>query len=324
MNGSPSVRVESVRRIYDDGHHDAFTDLCRFRDRFWLACRSCPDGHMVFASSKIVVLSSEDGTDWEERYAFRVPDRDTRDPHFLVFRDKLFVYTGTWLVPREGAARDLNDHLGYAAWTPDGLRWEGPRLLEGTYGHYIWRAAARGDRAYLCGRRRRNFAARLPDETASEGIEGAMLESEDGLVWRFRTLFTEEHGDETAFLFEDDGEVLAVARGAAGRPARVCRSRPPYRDWTRTALDRNIGGPLLARWGPRYLVAGRKTVSPAPACTAVYWLEGDALREAAILPSAGDNSYPGLLPLSEDRALLSYYSSHEGNASIYLADLRLD
>lgn len=323
MPSLPDLRVEAIRKAFDDGHHDAFTDLCRFRGRIWLTCRSCPDGHMVFTSSRIVVLVSDDGQKWEEVHSFSVPDRDTRDPHFLVFRDTLFVYTGTWLVPPEGQARDLNDHLGYGAWTQDGRQWHGPRMLEGTYGHYVWRAAAIGDRAYLCGRRRRHFAAGLADEDAAEGIESAMLESEDGLVWRFRARFTEEHGDETAFLFEESGEVLAIARGSADLPARVCRSRPPYTAWFRTLLDRNLGGPLLARWGDRYLVAGRKTVAPEPACTAIYWLDGDALREVAILPSAGDNSYPGLLPLSADRALFSFYSSHEGSTSVYLAELRL-
>jgi len=29
-------------------------------------------------------------------HRFSVAKRDTRDPHFLVFKDKLFVYTGTW------------------------------------------------------------------------------------------------------------------------------------------------------------------------------------------------------------------------------------
>jgi hypothetical protein len=50
-----------------------------------------------------------------------------------------------------------------------------------------------------------------------------------------------------------------------------------------------------------------------------------------VLPSlagAGDNSYPGFVELAPDRALVSYYSSHERDASghtitaIYLAELR--
>jgi len=328
MARTPQLRIDAVRQIFDDGNHNAFTDLCRFQDRFYLTFRSCPDGHMVFASSRIVVLASDDADQWQEVFAFSVPDRDVRDPHFLVFDDRLFVYTGTWLVPPEGERRDLNDHLGYGAWSRDGRTWRGPRLLEGTYGHYVWRAAA-GGRAYLCGRRRRAFAAGQEAESRPELIEGALLESADGLVWRFAGLFTESYGDETAFLFEDDGSIVALARGAGPQPARICRSGPPYRRWTRTDLDRNVGGPLLARWGERYLVGGRKTIEPERPRTALYWLVEDRLEEIAELPSGGDNSYPGFVPLGESRGLLSYYSSHEGSgtslppSSIYLAELSL-
>lgn len=323
MNPKPAVRVQSIHKVFDDGNHNAFTDLCRFQGRMYLTCRSCPDGHMVFATSSIVVLASEDGSAWEPVYSFSVPYRDTRDPHFLTFGHRLFVYTGTWLVPPEGDQRDLNDHLGYGAYTSDGRTWEGPVMLEGTYGHYIWRAAAWNGRAYLCGRRRREFAAGFAAEEGTEVIQGAMLASDDGLIWRHAALFTESHGNETAFLFEDDGSVLAIARGTPQCAARVCRATPPYQDWTRTELDRNVGGPLVARWGDRYLVGGRKTEDPKQPRTTLYWLVNDALEEITELPSAGDNSYPGFLQLDGSRGLLSYYSSHEGSTSIYLADLRL-
>jgi hypothetical protein len=278
---------------------------------------------MVFASSRIVVLASDDADKWEEVFTFSVPGRDTRDPHFLIFRGKLFVYTGTWLVPSAGGERDLNDHLGYSAWTEDGGTWHGPCLLEGTYGHYIWRAATWRGRAYLCGRRRRGFTPGHVSEADPELIQGAMLESSDGLIWRHAALFTEEYGDETAFLFEKDGSVLALARGAGPKPARICRSAPPYDQWTRTDLDRNVGGPLLARWEALYLIGGRKTVDPHTPRTTLYWLLGDQLHEAAELPSAGDNSYPGFVALDNGRSLLSYYSSHEEGTSVYLARLSL-
>ena len=123
--------------------------------------------------------------------------------------------------------------------------------------------------------------------------------------------------------------MVALARGAGPQPARICRSRPPYSRWTRTDLDRNVGGPLLAKWGRHTLVGGRKWVDSGHRHTALYWLIDDALREIAELPSGGDNSYPGFVPLDGTRGLLSYYSSHEGSgtslppSAIYLAELSL-
>lgn len=57
------------------------------------------------------------------------------------------------------------------------------------------------------------------------------------------------------------------------------------------------------------LVGGRKHIAPDRAVTALYWLVDDRLHDAAELPSAGDNSYPGFVERSPARGLLSYYSS---------------
>lgn len=324
----PKVRVENVRLAFDNGEHNAFTDLCHFQGRTYLTFRSCPDGHGVNPTSTIIVLCSEDLQTWRQVHRFSVAKRDVRDPHFLIFQEKLFVYTGAWYCGDSAPKQyELNEHLGYAAWTGDGTTWHSPIMLEGTYGHYIWRAATYGGKAYLCGRRKREF---VHDPGRNRQlIESAILQSDDGLVWRKAGLFQAEHGDETAFLFEEDGSVLAVARSGP-RPAQVCRSLPPYKMWRRTDLDRYIGGPLLVKWGERYLVGGRKMIKPAPPVTTLYWLSDDRLHEFAELPSGGDNSYPGFIELSPTRALISYYSSHERDdagkttTNIYLADLVLE
>ena len=198
-------------------------------------------------------------------------------------------------------------------------------MLEGTYGHYIWRAAAHDGTAWLCGRRKRDFVE-TPRNVRSD-VESAMLESDDGLIWRKRALFQTTQGNETAFLFEPDGRVLAVSRFTLDN-SQLCRSKPPYTQWVRTDLHRYIGGPLLARWGQRYLVGGRKNTDKQPR-TALYWLAEAKLYEFAVLPSAGDNSYPGFIELSPTRGLISWYSSHEKDDSgktmtaIYLADLEV-
>ena len=141
---TPDVKVISVRKVFHNGEHNAFTDMCRFQGKLYLTFRSCPDGHGVNPAASVIVLQSDDGNDWQQVHRFSVAKRDTRDPHFLVFQDKLFVYTGTWYSGDTTLASkdyDLNQHLGYAVWSKDGRNWRGPTLLEGTFGHYIWRAS---------------------------------------------------------------------------------------------------------------------------------------------------------------------------------------
>lgn len=143
------VEVSNIRRVFRNGKHNAFTDLTRFQDRFYLTFRSCPEGHGVHSSASVIILASDDAIQWEQVNRFRVEDRDTRDPHFLIFKSKLFVYSGTWYCNGRKPCRenlDLNTQLGYAAWSLNGREWKGPILLEGTLGHYIWRATASTER----------------------------------------------------------------------------------------------------------------------------------------------------------------------------------
>lgn len=325
----PHVTVGNVRRVFHNGEHNAFTDLCRFRDQLYLTFRSCPDGHMVHNTASILVLrSKDDGQTWEQVDRFSVKDRDTRDPHFLVFKDRLFVYTGTWwsgpgtIEPKD---YDMNKMLGFAVWTDNGATWSDPIMLEGTFGLYIWRAASSGDKAYLCGRRKPGYE--IGPKGEGERVQSLMLESDDGLIWKKRADFTETAGDETAFLFEKDGSIVAIGRHGGGKNALLIRSKPPFTERSRQPLDRAVGGPLIVKWGEDILVGGRKTTAEKGPKTSLYWLIGDQLREFAELPSGGDNSYPGFVALSESRALVSYYSSHEKDdagkiiTAVYLAEL---
>ncbi len=325
----PQVKVSNIRRVFHNGEHNAFTDLVKFKDTYYLAFRSCPDGHMVHPTASIIILASKDTKSWQQVHRFSVTKRDTRDPHFLVFQDKLFVYTGTWYCGDSSPARSeytLNRHLGYAAWSADGKEWHSPIMLEGTFGHYIWKANTYEGKAYLCGRRNRDFEITARGEGAT--VQSLMLESDDGLIFRKRAVFQEVRGDETVFQFEPDGSILAIGR-RGGSNAQLLKSKPPYTKWDRSDLDRYIGGPMLIKWGDRYIAGGRRSVSGKGPKTSICWFVDDKLHEFAQLPSAGDNSYPGFLEFSPKRGLISWYSSHEkdengnGITAIYLADLSI-
>jgi hypothetical protein len=326
---TPHVEVSNIRRVFHNGEHNAFTDLIEYLGRYYLAFRSCPDGHMVHPTSKIIILASDELLNWQEVHRFNVAKRDTRDPHFLVFKGRLFVYTGTWYsgettLPRE--EYDLNLHLGYAAYSDDGATWTSPVMLDGTFGHYIWRAAAHDGVAYLCGRHKKDFEVGPRGE--GHTVQSIMLASDDGLIWRQRAVFQPNRGDETAFLFEPGGDIVAIGRSGS-EPAQLLRSTPPYDEFTRQNLPDYIGGPLLARWGDRYIVGGRKNVPGVGPKTAMQWLVGDELFEFVELPSGGDNSYPGFLALDDTHGVMSWYSSHEKDAdgktitAIYMADLEI-
>ena len=43
----PQVAVSNLRHVFHNGEHNAFTDLCRFRDQLSLTFRSCPEIFLI-------------------------------------------------------------------------------------------------------------------------------------------------------------------------------------------------------------------------------------------------------------------------------------
>ncbi len=72
---------------------------------------------------------------------------------------------------------------------------------------------------------------------------------------------------------------------------------------------------------PDFVAMGTKPVKCLARC--LCWIERKGLlTEFLKLPSGGDTSYPGLV-WHDGLLWVSYYSSHEGKSSIYLAKVRL-
>ena len=116
----------------------------------------------------------------------------------------------------------MNKQLGYVVTSADGTTWREPMIAEGTFGHYIWRAATHGGKAYLCGRRKANFAVEVMGERGHN--QSILLESDDGIIFRHRAYFQETGGNETAFFFEPDGSLLALDRNGSGN-SMLCSSK---------------------------------------------------------------------------------------------------
>jgi len=327
----PRVAVKDVRQVFDNGEHNAFTDLIRWKDGFWLAFRSNSNGHPINSDSAIIVLSSSDTKIWKEAYRFSLPDRDTRGPHFLIFNEQLFLFAAGIQLD-EGAS--LEDHwkseknFGCTVSTKDGEHWSKVKPLTGTNGYFIWGAATYGKKAYLSGRRSRQLPATDEKGKSEQVGETALFDSTDGLEWKITSVYHQDRGDETSFLFEENGDFIAVTRRGGPYTARLLRAKSPYQEWEHKDLPFFIGGPLLKKWGERYIVGGRRN-SKNGKKTGLWWLVDEKLKSMAILPSGGDNSYPGFAAIDDTHGIISWYSSHEKDkdgkiiTAIYLADLEI-
>ena len=105
--------------------------------------------------------------------------------------------------------------------------------------------------------------------------------------------------------------------------AQLGVAKPPYKQWTWRSLNYRIGGPNMIQLPDGRILAATRLYNGGQR-TSLSWLDPDAakLTEVLKLPSGGDTSYPGMV-LHEGLLWISYYSSHEGKACIYLAKVQI-
>ena len=288
----------SMERIWDHAPHNAFTDLIRFRGRWWCVFR---EAQAHDAPGGIVrVLKSETGGGWESAATVEERGIDLRDPKLSVTPDgRLMLLMGGCVYDDEGEYLTRAPRVSFSE---DGATWSVPQKVL-SEDHWLWRATWHGDRAYALSKLGEGKGPR----------RGFLYTSMDGIDWDWITEFKLPGVSETTLGFQPDGEMIALIR-----PGYIGASRPPYREWTFCETPERIGGPNFIRlpdgslWG-----SGRLFTAEGPR-TVLARMTTSSYEPALTLPSGGDTSYAGMV-WHDDILWMSYYSSHEGGTNVYLA-----
>ena len=317
------IIVTRARKIYSDGKHNAFTGICRFRDKTYICFRSGVDH--VTPGSTIKVIASADHENWSVVAAKGVlaDDIDNRDPKVAAFKDKLCVY---YPQSARGQADSLDKQLRFMTfWSEDGENFSDPVEVQGLPPRiWLWWFAPRDGKLYGAGYggRRRLIAG-----------------SDDGINWSVLADLPVDGGNEISFDFDPDGTMWALVReDSFGHIPTICLLDPPYVEVKRRfQLPIRLQGPMIKRLpGGSVIVCRQRDLLPVGVRhtrTEVLWLADDCEdpQRVCVLPSGGDTSYAGWLDTGEGKAVVSYYSSHEHRmaiashhstpADIFLADV---
>lgn len=303
------LRVVSVERIWDAAPHNAFTDLVRWRERWYCAFRE-GDGH-VGGDGRARVLASTDGKGWESAALMEEAGVDLRDPKLSVTPDNRLMAVMGGSIYREGELVGMRPRVSFST---DGTRWSAPEpVLE--EGHWLWRVTWHKGMAY---------GVSYGGAAGENGGPGARLvKSVDGLAWETVPGFgADEHCNEATLRFAEDDTCHAIIRRDGGdRQGWLGQSRPPYTDWTWTPCGHALGGPDFVMT-PKGWFAGSRDVRQA-ATTVVARMTANSYEPLLTLPSGGDTSYPGMV-WHENEIWMSYYASHEGKSAIYLARIAVE
>lgn len=298
----PQLKRAKATRIWAEGAHNAFTDLCLFQGSYYCVFREA-SAH-VSPDGALRILTSIDAKRWQSVALIQSSSADLRDGKLVVTPDNRLQLLGA------GALHDRRQYSyqSYVWFSADGEHWS-EAIDVGEPNVWIWRLTWQQGYAwaigYKCGGGPRSVR---------------LYRSEDGVnfsVW-VQTLNQQGYPNESALLFLPDERAVCLLRRDPD-VALLGIAQPPYFDWTWQPLNCRVGGPqcLLLPDG-RILAAVR--LYDQRVRTSLAWLDVDSatLTEILLLPSAGDTSYAGMV-WHQGRLAISYYSSHQGRTAIYFS-----
>ena len=309
----------SIIKIWDYAPHNALTDLIRFKDKWYLVFRES-DSHVKGADGTIRLLASRDAIIWKPVALFHEDGIDLRDPKLSVAPDgRLMLLMGGTLYSEQ---QEYVAHQSRVSFSNDGILWSIPIPILHPH-EWLWRVTWHQGIAY-------GVAYRFSDPTdRKQEWLVALYKSRDGIHYQ-KVVNWDIPGypNETTLRFTKNEELIALVRRDKRHDsyAWIGKSFPPYKEWEWLSSKYYFGGPnfIILPSGKRW-AAGR-IVSRTPygeyEKTVVAKLTGKGLFPVLVLQSGGDTSYPGMVYFKE-HLWISYYSSHEGHAAIYLAKVQL-
>jgi len=324
------IIVEKTKKIFStDGEHqryNAFTNMDFWRGKYYVVFRQSEKHGGSDYSGKIVLLESSDLESWTDSVVMDLPSHDDRDPKLFATTQRLFLY-----VTARGRGAGIERTV--VSYTEDGQSWSTPQQ---TYGdrYSFWKPKAHDGLYYVA---------------ADKSGKVELLESTDAINWKFVSTISDKYETtETSLVFLKDNRLLALSRqnkSPGGHWPGFSSASRPYTSWNyNLGGEVHFSGPAAALVGDTIVVASRTIVkdwglSVDPDIpgdlgqrTALYTFNLQTMRLdlQVMLPSerGGDSSYPGIVPTSEDRAVVCWYDGHPkfdhpNPSDIWLAHIRI-
>ena len=311
-----TAELLGMKKIWDQAPHNAFTDLTRWNEQFYCAFRE-GRGH-VSTDGRIRVLCSKDADTWSSTGLISLDGYDLRDAHLSVTPDnRLMLLGGAAPRKKDGESAPTGS---FVAFSKDGKDWSKPQIVSEP-GRWLWCVTWRQGKAYGV-----SYSA----GKGSPNLE--LLTSDDGITYKSLVpkLYDVGRPGEVTLRFDTADTCYALVRrdklGDQPYSTILGISRGNYTQWQWHDLGPEFnafGGPdFLQLPTGDWLAAGRMHQDGAHTALCYLDLASHKMTKLLKLPSGGDTSYPGLV-WHNDLLYLSYYSSHEGKTSIYLAKVKI-
>ena len=324
-NFAPPADSIRITTIWDKEKHNGFPDLIKFKSYFYCTFREGTNHVGNENNGKVRIVRSKNRVDWESVGLFEMDEEDVREARLSERPDGTLMAIVAAGIYKDGKYLTLapyvsfSDKLGANFSQPEKTTFskEVTPTLD-----WIWRITWHKGKGYgimytadykmVDGKRVRTMFAQLLSTT-----DGKYYEKVPGIE-------IDGSPNESTIRFDQNDKMYIMVRRETGDQMGVLAvSDFPYKRWQYHKMSIRLGGPNFQFLGKDKLIMGSRFHEGAKASTALHVtdLNGQILKTIK-LPSGGDNSYPGLV-LDEKNLWVAYYSSHEGKAIVYLAEIPL-
>ena len=306
-----SLKLLDVQKIWDAAPHNAFTDLIWHNGYFFCVFRE--GTNHVSPDGALLVITSVDGENWQSAALITSENSDLRDAKITVTPGGKLMLSGAEALHD----KSVHTHQSLVWFSDDGTKWSKKQEI-GDPDFWLWRTTWHNNEAF-------NFGYGCGEKKSLR-----LYKSSDGKTFEtlVENLNIEGYPNETSIVFKGDTAFCLLRHDGESKTGLLGISIPPYKIWNWKDLEVRIGGPdMILLPDGRFLAAVRlyETDNWHPARTSLCWIDpvNGKLSEALTLPSGGDTSYAGMV-FHAGLLWVSYYSSHEGKTSIYLAKVKTE
>jgi len=304
-----------VDKIWDQAPHSAFTDLIRFNDAWYCTFREAP-GHVSGPVGQARVLKSADGKNWVSMASFEMKGLDIRDPKLSVAPGNRLMVLMDVEAYKEGK---VASRLPYISFSGDGNNFSQPEKSVvdpsiATWSDWVWRVTWHRGMGYA---------------VVYQPSSLYVLKTKDGSYFeKVSKLEIDGYPNESTIRFDkNDKMYVMIRREKDDQMGMLAKSEAPYAAWTIDRMNYRLGGPNFLFLNDKTLCIGSRLYemvdSKVKPSTVIFLSDlNGKIYKTIRLPSGGDTSYPGMV-IYENQLWFSYYSSHEGKTSIYLAKIPL-
>ena len=308
------MHVNWLKKIGSKAEHNAFVDLCEFNQQLFCCYREA-ENH-ISAQGRVCILTLNKVGKVCSVNRLQMMNIDFRDPKLSITPD------GQLLLIAYARKTDKNNRTLSArnvCWVSQtGNSWSSYRKFA-EKNWWLWRIRWQQNIAYGFAYNKKQNTIHLYSGDPRRSFHRHQSNA----------LSLQKHSkgypNESDLLFDNNKAYAIVRRDADSYSAQLGKSQYPYKKWQWIDLGQYIGGPVMLKISANIVIVAGRIIKNAKLVTGLMKLNltNGELHHLKVLPSAGDNSYPGLV-IDKQILYVSYYSSHQDNKScIYLAQVDL-